>query len=128
MNCNARKFYRCQLCGNLIGMIHDSGAVPVCCGQEMTLLNANSTDAAAEKHVPTFIIDGDTVTVKVGSAPHPMIKEHYIEWIYLFTENGGQRKCLAPDSPPEASFKLVGDKLTAVYAYCNLHGLWVKEA
>lgn len=123
MHCE-KKFYRCEICGNLIGMIHASGRIPVCCGQEMTELVANTTDAAQEKHVPVCEVSGDTVTVKVGSVPHPMLEEHYIQWIYLDTENGGQRKCLAPGDEPKAVFALAGDKPLAAYEYCNIHGLW----
>ncbi len=123
----AQKFFRCKHCGNLIGMIHDSGAPITCCGEQMQELVANSTDAATEKHVPVVTVDGDTVHVTVGSVEHPMTEAHYIQWIYLKTENGGQRKCLTPSDKPQASFKLVDDKPVAVYEYCNLHGLWVKE-
>lgn len=123
----AQKFFRCKHCGNLVGMIHDSGAPLTCCGEEMQELVANSTDAATEKHVPVVTVEGDTVHVTVGSVEHPMTEAHYIQWIYLKTEKGGQRKCLTPSDKPQASFKLADDKLVAVYEYCNLHGLWVKE-
>ncbi len=123
----AQKFFRCKHCGNLIGMIHDSGAPITCCGEHMQELVANSTDAATEKHVPVVTVDGDTVHVTVGSVEHPMTEAHYIQWIYLKTEKGGQRQCLTPSDKPQASFKLIDDKPVAVYEYCNLHGLWVKE-
>ena len=124
----AQKFYICKHCGNIVGMIRDSGVVPVCCGEPMSELKANSTDAALEKHVPDVRVEGDKVYVQVGSTPHPMKEEHYIQWVYLKTEQGGQRKCLAPDTEPKAVFSLAdGDKPVAVYEFCNLHGLWVKE-
>lgn len=123
----AQKFFRCKHCGNLIGMIHDSGAPLTCCGEEMQELVANTTDAATEKHVPIVTVDGDTVHVAVGSVEHPMTEAHYIQWIYLKTEKGGQRKCLTPSDKPYASFKLVDDKPVAAYEYCNLHGLWAAE-
>lgn len=118
-------FYRCDVCGNLSGLILASGAPMSCCGQHMTLLTANTTDASLEKHVPAVTVEGDTVTVAIGSVPHPMIPEHYIQWVYLQTDLGGQRKCLAPGNEPRAVFKLLpGEKPLTAYEYCNLHGLW----
>ncbi len=117
-------FYVCKHCGNLIGMIHNSGVPMVCCGEKMQLLEPNTVDASAEKHVPVASVDGDILTVHIGSAAHPMTAEHHIDWVYLQTENGGQRKCLAVDSEPTVTFALGGEKPHAVYAYCNLHGLW----
>ena len=119
------RFYVCKHCGNLVGLIHDAGVPLVCCGEKMTELVPNTTDAAGEKHVPVAEISGDKVTVKVGSVAHPMTEEHSIQWIYLQTEHGGQRKALMPGSAPEAVFALAGgDKAVAAFAYCNLHGLW----
>jgi superoxide reductase len=123
MACETR-FYICKHCGNLVGMIISSGVPIICCGEEMTELVANTVDASREKHVPAVTVEGDKVTVKVGSAPHPMLEEHYIMWVYLQTEKGGQRKCLKPGEAPEAVFALSGDKPVAAYEYCNLHGLW----
>ena len=125
--CNI-KFYICKHCGNIIGMIHSSGVPVVCCGEPMALMQANTSDGAKEKHVPELEISGGKVIVKVGSVAHPMSEEHHIAWIYLQTENGGQRKCLKPGEAPEATFALEGDNPVAAFAYCNLHGLWVKEA
>ncbi len=93
----------------------------------MTLLEANTVDASYEKHIPAVTLDGDKVIVNVGSVDHPMTEAHYIEWVYLQTENGGQRKCLKPGDAPSVSFAMGGEKPVAVFAYCNLHGLWVKE-
>ena len=118
------RFYICTICGNLVGTINFSGVPMVCCGTPMEKLIANTVDASAEKHVPVFNVNNNIVEVKVGSEPHPMIKEHYIEWIYLETKHGGQRKALSPEDNPEATFSLINDELIAVYAYCNLHGLW----
>lgn len=118
------KFYICEKCGNIVGMIHSSGAPLVCCGQKMTKLEAGTVEASHEKHIPVVTLDGDTVNVSVGSVTHPMTKEHNISWVYLLTDRGGQRKCLLPDSEPVVSFKLKDEKPVAVYAYCNLHGLW----
>jgi len=122
-----RKFFYCKHCGNLVGVINDSGVTPVCCGEPMTELTANSVDASREKHVPVVEVSGDLVTVKVGSAPHPMAEDHYIQWIYLHTEHGGQRKALKPGDAPEAKFALCGDTAVEVYAYCNKHGLWAAK-
>ena len=106
-------------------MIHDSGAPLTCCGETMTELVPNTVDAAQEKHVPVVTIEGDTVTVKVGSVAHPMLPEHYIQWIYLLTEQGGERKILNPgDTPQSVLVMTTSDKFIAAYEYCNLHGLW----
>lgn len=123
--CVEPMFYVCKKCGNLVGMIHASGVKMVCCGEEMTALTPNTVDASKEKHVPVISVSGNLVTVKVGSVEHPMTAEHYIQWIYLETTKGGQRKCLNPGDKPEATFALAADdKAIAAYEYCNLHGLW----
>lgn len=121
------KFYLCRHCGNLVGMIHDGGVTPICCGEKMTELKANTVDASGEKHLPVVKVDKDAVSVNVGSVSHPMTPEHLIEWVYLETEQGGQRKALKADDAPEVTFALGGDKPVAVYAYCNLHGLWMTK-
>lgn len=118
------RFFVCEHCGNLVGMIHDSNVPMMCCGQKMTELVPGSVDAAQEKHVPVIQVEGDKVTVSVGSVAHPMAEEHFIGWIYLQTEHGGQRKALKPGEEPKAVFALADDKPVAAYAYCNLHGLW----
>lgn len=122
------KFFVCRECGNLVEMVNSSGVKMVCCGQEMQELVPNTVDAAKEKHVPVVEVEGNTVTVKIGSVAHPMVEEHYIQWIYLLTEKGIQRKCLKPGEEPVAVFALAeGDKAIEAYEYCNLHGLWKKE-
>lgn len=119
------KFFRCEHCGNIIEMVEDKGVPVVCCGQRMTELVAGTSDGAREKHVPVYEVKDNIVHVKVGEVAHPMIPEHYIEWIVLQTKNGVQRKELNPGDKPEACFALCdGDEVEAVYAYCNLHGLW----
>ena len=119
------KFYRCDVCGNIIAKVYDSGVSPQCCGKDMTEIKANTTDGAHEKHVPVVEIHDNMVNVKVGSEEHPMAEEHYIQWIALETSSGNQRKCLKPGDKPEACFALCdGDEVLAVYEYCNLHGLW----
>ena len=123
------KFFRCKHCGQIIGKIKDVGVPIICCGEPMEELIAGSVDAAAEKHVPVIAVDGDIVTVKVGEVAHPMLEEHFIEWVYIKTEQGGQRKALKPGDAPEVAFALAaGDKVVAAYAYCNLHGLWKADA
>jgi superoxide reductase len=121
----AMKFYRCRHCGNIIAFAHSSGVPVVCCGEKMEELVPGTTDASVEKHVPVIAVSGNTVTVSVGSAAHPMLEAHYIEWIALETHHGNQRVALAPGQEPKAVFALVeGDEPVAAYAYCNLHGLW----
>lgn len=123
------KFYRCNHCGNIIAMVHSSGVPVVCCGEPMQELKANTSDGAAEKHVPVISVNGNIVTVTVGSAPHPMTDAHYIQWICLETKQGRQRKSLSPSDEPVAKFALTeGDSVVAAYAYCNLHGLWMANA
>ena len=122
------KFYKCETCGNIVIKLNDSGVPVVCCGKPMTELVPGSTDAALEKHVPAVTVDGNKVNVQVGEVEHPMLDEHFIQWIVLETEGGFQKKTLAPGEKPAASFIVdAGDKAVAVYEYCNLHGLWVKE-
>ena len=121
---NETKFYICEHCGNIIGKIHDSGVPVVCCGQKMTRLEAGTVEASREKHIPVVKKEGDLVRVIVGSVLHPMTEEHSITWVYLQTDKGGQRKCLEPGAAPEGVFALADEKPIAVFAYCNLHGLW----
>lgn len=119
------KFYICEHCGNVITMIKNTGVPVMCCGQKMTELVPGTVDAALEKHVPVAERAGNTVTVKVGSVEHPMLPEHFIQWIALETNQGSQIKYLQPGQAPQASFALAeGEEVKAVYEYCNLHGLW----
>lgn len=122
-----KKFLRCEHCGNMVGVLNDAGVPIICCGQPMTLLEANTTDAANEKHVPVVKVDGDILEATVGSVEHPMEEVHYIQWIFVETENGGHRRILKPGEKPNAVFNLNGEKPVAVYEYCNLHGLWKKD-
>ena len=121
------KFYICPHCGYIIEMVHDIGVKPFCCGQKMDLLEPNTVEASGEKHIPAVTVNGNIVEVNVGSVDHPMLDEHWIEWVYLRTEKGSQRKFLNPGEAPKLSFTLVDDKPLEVYAYCNLHGLWKTE-
>lgn len=108
-------------------MVHDSKIPIMCCGEKMTELVAGSTDAAVEKHVPVVDVKSNSVEVSVGSVMHPMEEEHYIMWIYLETNRGGQIKYLNPGEDAMSTFLLNDEKPKVVYAYCNLHGLWKKE-
>ena len=121
------KFYICPHCGNLIEMVHDAGVKPHCCGQKMDELVPNSIEASGEKHIPAVSVNENVVEVNVGSVNHPMVEEHWIEWVHLVSEKGSQRKYLNPGEAPNVRFRLEDDKPVAVYAYCNLHGLWKKE-
>ena len=118
------KFYICEHCGNIIGVIHNAGVPMMCCGQKMTKLEAGVVEASHEKHIPVVTVEGNTVRVNVGSVTHPMSEEHHIAWVYLQTNRGGQRKCLDVTGAPEVTFALADETPVAVYAYCNLHGLW----
>ena len=125
----AKRFFRCLSCGNIIGVIKDGGGPLVCCGQPMQEIKANTTDAAQEKHVPVVTVHDRTIEVNVGSVAHPMLAEHWIEWIHLETKKGAQMAHLQPGDTPKAVFVLApGDEVIAAYAYCNLHGLWKTEA
>lgn len=121
------RFYICEHCGNIVGMIHSSGVPLVCCGQKMKKLEAGVVEASREKHIPVVSVEGNVVKVFVGSVAHPMTEEHSILWVYLQTDKGGQRKCLPVGSEPVVSFAIEDEKPIAVFAYCNLHGLWMAE-
>ncbi len=121
------KFFICEHCGNLVGVINDAGVPMMCCGQKMTQLIPGTVEASVEKHLPVVTVDGDKVKVEVGSVAHPMAEEHSILWVYLQTDKGGQRKNLAVGEAPVAEFSLLDEKPVAAYAYCNLHGLWKTE-
>ena len=120
-----QKFYICSHCGNIIAKVKDVGVPVMCCGQKMTEIIPGTTEASQEKHNPVDQLEGNIVTVRVGAVDHPMTAEHLIEWVSLQTKQGNQRKILAPGQEPVVRFALCeGDEVEAVYAYCNLHGLW----
>ena len=121
------RFFICKHCGNMVGMIDDKGVPLVCCGESMTELIPNTVDAAQEKHLPAATVAEDKSTVQVGSVPHPMTEEHHIVFVYVETERGGQRKRLEVGEEPKLTFSFSDDKPIAVYAYCNIHGLWKTE-
>ncbi len=120
------KFFRCAKCKKIVLSIHPHGCPLVCCGEEMQELVANTTDAAVEKHVPAVTVDGNKVIVNVGDVDHPMLDNHYIEFVALETAKGISIAYLNPGDAPHAEF-LTEDKPVAVYEFCNLHGLWKKE-
>ena len=125
--CCTPKFYVCKHCGNMIELIDDKGVPLVCCGENMTELAPNTVEASTEKHLPAVSVSGDSITVQVGSVLHPMTSEHHISFVYVATQRGGQRKCLKVDEEPKLAFSFADDKPVAVYAYCNLHGMWKTE-
>ncbi len=125
MSNTTQKFYICKHCGNIVGLINNAGVPLVCCGEKMTELVPNTSEGAFEKHLPVVEVVDGKVTVKIGSVPHPMVSEHFIEWVYIQTKQGGQRKILTPGSAPKVSFILTDDdELISAFAYCNIHGLW----
>ena len=119
------KFLVCAHCGNIVSMIKDVGVPISCCGEPMKELVPGTAEASTEKHIPVYRVEGNRVTVCVGSTHHPMLEEHSIEWVALQTKQGAQYKMLRPGRSPEASFALCdAGEVEAVFAYCNLHGLW----
>ena len=123
-----RKFFICKHCKNLVEVVNDSKVPMICCGEKMSELIPGTSDGAVEKHVPAVKVEGNKVTVTVGSVEHPMQDVHYIEWVILETEKGYQKVDLKPEQAPVAEFIVPeGDKPVAAYEYCNLHGLWKAE-
>lgn len=122
-----QKFYKCNHCGNIMAMVKSSGVMVECCGEQMMEIIPGTVDASREKHIPVYEVSGNTVSVNVGSISHPMTEEHFIEWVSLQTKLGNQRKQLKPNQEPKVTFVINdNDEVEAVYAYCNLHGLWKK--
>ena len=117
------EIYKCDICGNIVEVIHGGAGELVCCGQPMVLLKENTVDAATEKHVPMIEKTPDGYLVRVGSVAHPMEEAHYIEWIELMADGQVYRQFLNPGDKPEAIFKIEATTVTA-REYCNLHGLW----
>ena len=115
--------YKCEVCGNIIEVLHAGAGELVCCGQPMKLVKENTVDAAKEKHVPVVEKTADGFKVKVGSVAHPMEEKHWIEWVELVVDGKVYRQFLKPGQAPEAQFCIKGDKVSA-REYCNLHGLW----
>ena len=123
-----QKFLICNRCGNIVAAVKESGVSVMCCGEKMQQIIPGTVEASVEKHIPVYTVKENIVEVEVGSIEHPMQDVHYIEWISIQTKQGNQRKTLKPGDAPKTSFALVpGDEVVAVYAYCNLHGLWKAE-
>jgi superoxide reductase len=118
------QIYKCEVCGNIVEVVHEGKGELVCCGEPMKLFEENTVDAAKEKHVPVHEPIADGVKVKVGSVPHPMEEKHYIEWIEIIDDSGkAYRQFLKPGDIPEADFGVSGSGFT-FREYCNIHGLW----
>ncbi|MBQ1618818.1 MAG: desulfoferrodoxin FeS4 iron-binding domain-containing protein [Bacteroidales bacterium] len=119
------KIFKCNVCGNIVILTVEGGGKLVCCGQDMTLLEPNTSEGAGEKHLPDVTVEGNKVLVKVGSVAHPMLPAHYIQFVVLETSKGYKVAKLSPGEAPEAAFVLSeGEEAVAAYEYCNLHGLW----
>ena len=123
----ALRVFKCKKCGKMVIQLNKAGCPTMCCGEEMVELKANTTDGATEKHVPAVVREGDTLKVTVGSVEHPMLEEHFIQWIAVVEDGGFRLTYLNPGEKPYAEFKGVAEE-AEVYEYCNLHGLWKTEA
>ena len=117
------QIYKCEVCGNIVEMLHHGAGQLVCCNQPMKLMEENTVDAAKEKHIPVIDKTADGIKIIIGSVPHPMEEKHYIEWIQLIADGESYRQFLKPGESPEATFKISADNITA-REYCNVHGLW----
>ncbi len=117
------QIYKCEICGNIIEVLHEGIGQLVCCGQTMKLLEEKTEEQGKEKHLPVIEKIDSGIKVKVGSVPHPMEEKHYIEWIEIQTEKGTFRKFLKPGNKPEEKFE-IKDNILKVREYCNIHGLW----
>ena len=122
------RFYYCSICKRLVYALDEKQTHMTCCGKDMTLLSANDTDAATEKHVPVVNVNGNVVEIVVGDVIHPMTEAHYIQWIALQTNKGMHIKQLTPLDEPKATFALLSDEqVICAYEFCNLHMLWKNE-
>ena len=117
------QIYKCEICGNIVEVLHEGVGQLVCCGQEMKLLEEKSEEQGKEKHVPVIERTEKAIKTRVGSVPHPMEENHYIEWIELIADDRVYREFLKPGNPPEAEFKISAGKIGA-RGYCSVHGLW----
>lgn len=123
-----QKFLKCEHCGNIVAVVKNVNDSIICCGEKMKQIIPGTIEASREKHIPVYEIQENKVIVNIGSIDHPMVPEHYIEWVSLQTKFGNQRKQLLPSQAPKVCFALCdGDEVEAVYAYCNLHGLWMNK-
>ena len=121
------ELYKCEICGNIVEVLHAGGPPLVCCNEKMKLQEENTVDAAKEKHVPVIEMADGQITVKVGSVPHPMEEKHYIQWVELIADGKAYLQFLKPGEEPKAVFALTATHVTA-REYCNLHGHWKAEA
>ncbi|OPZ34720.1 MAG: Desulfoferrodoxin [Tenericutes bacterium ADurb.BinA155] len=123
------KFYRCKECGNIVGLVNEGGGTLTCCGSAMEELIPNTQEGVAtEKHIPLVHEENGKVYVQVGAVLHPMVEDHYIEWVYLLTDQGAQRKILKPGMEPKVVFQIAENEVVLeVLAYCNKHGLWAAK-
>ena len=117
------QIYKCEVCGNIVEVLHEGKGELVCCNQPMKLFKENTVDAAKEKHVPVSEKIAGTIKAKVGDVPHPMEEKHYIEWIEVVSGGKAYRQFLKPGDAPEAEFQVEGTDVT-IREYCNIHGLW----
>jgi len=121
---NKSEIYKCNVCGNIVEVIHIGGGELVCCKQPMEIMKTKTyKDEEKEKHIPVVEANGKGILVRVGSTPHPMEENHYIEWIEIIADGISYRKFLKPEIAPEANFAIVPGEIIAK-AYCNIHGLW----
>ena len=118
-----KQVYRCNVCGNIVEVLHAGKGELVCCGQPMELLQEKIADTGLEKHVPVVETTDRGIRVKVGDVPHPMEEKHYIEWVEIIADGDSYRKFLRPSDKPEAEFE-IGPQKVAAREYCNIHGLW----
>lgn len=122
------KFFKCRHCGKIIAVVNERNVPTICCGEPMSEMVPNTSDGAVEKHVPVYEVKDNVVTVTVGEVKHPMMENHYIEWIAIETNFGNQRKVLKPGEEPVAKFALLeGEKVIRVMEHCNLHGLYATK-
>ena len=119
-----KQVYRCNVCGNIVEVLHTGKGELVCCGQPMELLQEKTEDVGQEKHVPVIETTEKGIKVKVGDVPHPMEEKHYIEWVEIITDSGSYRKFLKPGDKPEAEFEVRPQTVVAAREYCNIHSLW----
>lgn len=120
------KYLKCNLCGQIIEVVTDTNMPIICCNEQMHEIKANEKEEELkEKHIPVYKIEKGKVITRIGSVPHPMSKDHYIEWVALVTNKGKQQKCLKPGDFPRVEFSLGKDeRVEEIYAYCNIHSLW----
>ena len=118
-----KQIYKCNICGNIVEVLHPGAGQLVCCGKPMELLNEKTQDMGQEKHVPVIEKTNSGFKVKIGAVPHPMEQNHYIEWIEIIEDGRACRKFLEPGLKPEAEFEIKGEKIES-REYCNVHGLW----